>query len=71
MTNTTAEELAHWLARGMAASAQARHRGPLGEHVEIGVDGSDGQWGYCRLTVVKGVVVGIISRLALATVLLF
>ena len=48
VTNTTAEELAHWLALGMREILKPT----IGDRlvsIEIGVDENNGQWGYCRL----------------------
>jgi len=48
VTNTTAEELAYWLASRMRDVLKPIIGDRLSS-IEIGVDENNGQWGYCRL----------------------
>lgn len=48
MVNTTAEELAYWLASRLRETLKPVIGDRL-DSVEIGVDENNGQWGYCRL----------------------
>jgi 6-pyruvoyltetrahydropterin/6-carboxytetrahydropterin synthase len=48
IVNTTAEEIAGWI----AAQIRAKLYPKIGDRlkwIEIGVDENNGQWGYCRL----------------------
>jgi len=48
IVNTTAEEIAGWVASQMRAKLYPKIGDRL-KWIEIGVDENNGQWGYCRL----------------------
>jgi 6-pyruvoyltetrahydropterin/6-carboxytetrahydropterin synthase len=48
IVNTTAEEIAGWVASQMRAKLYPKIEDRL-QWIEIGVDENNGQWGYCRL----------------------
>jgi 6-pyruvoyltetrahydropterin/6-carboxytetrahydropterin synthase len=48
IANTTAEEIAWWIANQVRDKLYAEIGGRL-TFIEVGVDENNGQWGYCRL----------------------
>ena len=48
IVNTTAEEIAWWLATQLRETL-APEIGPRLSSIEVGVDENNGQWGICRL----------------------
>ena len=48
IVNTTAEEIAGWIAAQMRSKLYPKIGDRL-KWIEIGVDENNGQWGYCRL----------------------